>query len=144
MNDLYIPPLHLNIERRDMPQIETRYLPELFKWIKSTGVKIHSEKVVIGKLNPSQKTVNHRAIKKLMIEKPKKLHKPLIISKDNYLLDGHHRAFAILNLNKEERVDALRIDLNALDALELLRQFDKTVYKNKNNKVFKNMREALT
>ena len=61
--------------------------------------------------------------------------KPLLVSRDMHLLDGHHRWFANkLDMNK---IDIVKIHMPVLKALEKLRKFDKVEFKSDINKPIK-------
>ena len=54
--------------------------------------------------------------------------KPIIISNDNFVMDGHHRfaAMYIINISK---VSCIRIDLPIQELITMTRNFDKVFYK---------------
>ena len=58
------------------------------------------------------------------------LSNPIIISKDNYVIDGHHRWLA--HLNKNKIIDVLKIDLNAKDLIDKIHDYDKSYTKKLN------------
>jgi GNAT superfamily N-acetyltransferase len=60
------------------------------------------------------------------------LAKPVIISKDNYILDGHHRVAALYNIDKDFRLKTIKVDLGIRDLLKTAKGFPKVSYKNIN------------
>lgn len=83
---------NLNIPRIQMPQIENEYLDDYLKFIKKY-YKIKKISLPVSKLKATQNELSERAIRKTQKKIKKKIYKPnsIIVSKDNYILDGHHR-----------------------------------------------------
>ncbi|NBV77012.1 hypothetical protein EBR66_02545 [bacterium] len=86
----------LGIRRKYMPQFQTKGDVQHFrKFIK----KVYNISSMKGKrtalqLHPSQSEINKKIIKNLVKEPDSiftKVMVPLVISKDNYIVDGHHR-----------------------------------------------------
>jgi uncharacterized protein (DUF1015 family) len=49
--------------------------------------------------------------------------KPVLISKDLHILDGHHRYAAMYNISKDMRFDVIRVDLLITDLLRVANDF---------------------
>jgi hypothetical protein len=126
---LYIPPASksLNIARGHMPQIEYKNQADFVGFLKNKGYKVEKKRINPKKLRASQKNFNQEKIVGLM---GKDLDKPIFVSKDNYVLDGHHRWLAAWN-NGDDIV-GLVIDANAMEVIELMREYPKSYTKNIN------------
>lgn len=86
--------------RADMPQVTAKELPGALKQLKDMGVKFSKGQVAVGDLKPYQEDlikVKVRAImaKKIPTPESVKSMKPVTISSDNYIVDGHHRWAAV-------------------------------------------------
>ena len=83
---------NLNIPRKYMPQIENKYLDEYLKFIKKY-YKIKKQSIPVRKLKATQNELSEKAIRRTQkkIKKKKFNPDPIIVSRDNYILDGHHR-----------------------------------------------------
>jgi len=106
--------------RKDMPQVNTQNLSKALSIAKSK-VKVTKGMSLVGSLKPSQKEFikdKTRGISK-KYNKPTDM-KPLIISKDNYIVDGHHRwAAAIYKFGKDVQVPTFTLHLKRDKAIEV-------------------------
>ena len=106
--------------RKDMPQVNTQDLSKALSIAKSK-VKVTKGMSIAGSLKPSQKEL----IKSKVIGISKKYNKPtdmkpLIISKDNYIVDGHHRwGAAVYGFGKDVKVPTFTLHLKRDEAIEL-------------------------
>ena len=106
--------------RKDMPQVNTQDLSKALSIAKSK-VKVTKGMSIVGSLKPSQKELISNKVKAVSkkYNKPTDM-KPLIISKDNYIVDGHHRwAAAIYKFGKDTIVPTFRLHLKRDEAIEL-------------------------
>jgi len=124
---LNIPVAPLNISRNMMPQIASKHLPEFIESLKKKGIHVISKMVRVNSLKPTQSEFNHDKIQNLLDKK--KLDIPIIISKDNYVLDGHHRYVAELNRNKSSKISAFIVDLKINDLIQEANLFEKSFTK---------------
>lgn len=125
---LHIPPTTLNIARNLMPQIQSKDVPEFLEELKHKGIKVKETKVRVDQLKTVQGEFNHHKVHALMTQSVSKA-KPIIISQDNYVVDGNHRWLAELNKNKLSKIDAVIINLNIMDLIQQARLFNKVFYK---------------
>ena len=104
--------------RKDMPQVNTQNLG------KALGMTKRKAKVTKGmslaiKLKQSQKELIKSKVKGVAAKysKPTDM-KPLIISKDGYIIDGHHRwAAAIYKFGKDVQIPTHTIHLKKDEAI---------------------------
>lgn len=109
-----------NLNRKDMPQIDTQNLSKAIDMV-SDKVRITKGKIAAGKLKKSQKELYKDKIEGIAARftSPDKF-KPLIISKDNHIVDGHHRwGAAIHKWGTEVKIPIIRIDLPIMKAIKL-------------------------
>ncbi len=85
------------IERRQMPQINS--VDDLQAWLSQTGIHATEEQCHPVSLKPSQNDFDVDKISDLM--KTGKFDKPVIVSSDDHVIDGHHNWIAQTNLNKQ-------------------------------------------
>ena len=52
----------------------------------------------------------------------------VIVSKGNYLLDGHHRIAAIYNMDNEHVVHVIKVNAKIQELFHLARAFEKTQF----------------
>jgi predicted ABC-type ATPase len=135
---------HLGVDRADMPQIsgtlvDGRYapsaemMPKFLERLRQEGVKTTPGRVPSGSIAPTQTTGSMKAIRGITDDLASgKIRdtKPVLISSDGRLLDGHHQ-WAAHALGESEGtrtgtdpgVPAIRIDLPSDQALEEVRRF---------------------
>ncbi len=117
--------------RKDMPQVNTQNLG------KALGMTKRKAKVTKGmslaiKLKQSQKELIKSKVKGVAAKysKPTDM-KPLIISKDGYIIDGHHRwAAAIYKFGKDVQIPTHTIQLKKDEAIELYNSVAKSLGEN--------------
>lgn len=105
----------LGLQRRSMPQIIDQ---EDFKqFLRKSNISFSKNTIFSHKLKPTQKHLNPEKIIKLL-KSSKSDTKPIIISSDNYVIDGHHRwAVSVI---KNEPIVCLVVNRNAKNLLEVI------------------------
>lgn len=112
-----------NISRNNMPQVDTQNLSKAINMV-SDKVRVTKGKIAVGKLKKSQRELHRDKIEGIAARftTPNKF-KPLIISKDNHIVDGHHRwAAAIYKWGTDVQIPIIRINLSILEAIELYKE----------------------
>lgn len=125
--DIKIPPPGLTFSRDQMPQLGP--LGDVLKNLRKNKVEFHKELIDPKKLKSSQSEFNKNKILDIMINRKNTLS-GVIISNDNYILDGHHRWLAHYNENK--KIEVIRVDLPILELIRLVKTFENTHYKDIN------------
>jgi len=121
-----------------MPQIKTKHLDKFKDWIKSEGLSAKKESIAAKDLKPTQKDFNiKKVIEILNNDNSEKLKKTILVSKDNFILDGHHKWLAHFNIDENKKIDVLKIDLNVEDLLDKAKEFPKVRYKDLSDNVYK-------
>jgi Cytidylyltransferase-like len=122
----------LNISRRDMPQIKRSDIPDFINSLKQKGIGVSNKNLSVSSLRPTQNEINTDRVKDKydkmvngMVFDPK----PFIVSKDNYILDGHHQLFALKSYDDSKKVPCYVINVNMIDLLKHANSFPKTTYK---------------
>lgn len=116
--------LLVEIRRKDMPQIKTEKLPQAFSLLSRLS-KIRKGYVRVGKLKKTQEDLDQKKVDGIIKywkgkgQDPKEI-KPVIISRDDFIIDGHHR-WATINKGwgSDTKVPFVRIDLDKWEALRL-------------------------
>jgi hypothetical protein len=125
------------IDRKDMPQIDNKHLDEFTDYLKEKGVDASKVKIDPKDLKASQSQFHKAKIEKMIdsIENGKKM-KSIVVSSDDYVIDGHHNWIAHMNLGKE--ISALKIDVKREKLLDYMMDFPKSytnkLYEEKRNK----------
>lgn len=110
----------LGIPRKYMPQFEGKADIQRFTRFIKKAYNIRSFKTTrkATQLRPSQKEINRILIQKLIKDNIlQKVNVPIVVSGDNYIVDGHHR-WAAFRLNKSKKpIPSIVIDAPIKDVL---------------------------
>lgn len=129
---IFLPTSPLNISRSVMPQITKNGYEDFLGFLKENGVDYKEKSVPILSLNASQANFDLGKIK-ARIGKNSTNERPLLTSKDKYILDGHHRWIAEVNSKKKE-IDVIEIDLPIMELINLARTHDGVHFRDVNDK----------
>lgn len=119
----------MNVDRKDMPQIKSADLQDFFDFLKTKKVSTVKKTVDSSKLKATQGQFDKGKVKKAMddIENGSMPNKPILISKDNYVIDGHHRWLGYVNLDKN--IDVFQANVNVKELISLMNEYPKTFNK---------------
>lgn len=106
------------LSRQNMPQVPGDSIGLAIKLLKQNGITVQVGKIPVTKLTHSQDAVNKEKVKNIIrdIKKGKKIP-PLVISQDNYIVDGHHRWIAYKLLDPNMIIKVVRISLPKPEAI---------------------------
>lgn len=113
----------LGIAREDMPQIDSKHIDKFKKWSIEQGCDVEPCKKTAKELSPSQNELDSEKADGMYGDKDC-LKIPIIISQDNYVLDGHHRWFAMDRNEPDGWLNCIKLGWNAKPALDLMHDFD--------------------
>lgn len=114
--------LYEEFKRELMPQIESGDIDEFKRLLDEKGILYTDEKIAPEDLTPLQEDYSEEKVEKFVeeLEGTSKL-KPLVVSEDYYILDGHHRWLAIRELHGNDyRIPIIRVHLPKHKALVML------------------------
>lgn len=119
------------LNRSQLPQIKSTDVAEFVEWMSEQGVDSFSTTVKAADLNPIQLEINLDKV-----EGMKQVHqsgtkdmgaKPVMVSSDDFLIDGHHRWYALKELGED--INVVLFDAPIDELLSLIKKFPKTTYK---------------
>lgn len=124
--DVYVPKKNLGIARSQMPQIKSTKVPDFIRCLGGQGIGVSKGVVRADSLNATQREINTSKVEALAANPANKKHlqKPVIISKDDYLMDGHHRWMALLTQDPDARMPVVRVNLKIRDLLDAANGYD--------------------
>ena len=114
--------------RKNMPQVDEEDFDHAFNVLMDNEIGVRKDKMTVVDMKSSQKDINN--------EKKKEIAKsigsnhlstitPIIVSLDNYIVDGHHRKFAIEFLKRQnERVPVFRIMMKRDEAIAAYKEIE--------------------
>lgn len=119
MKEIQVPKIGMTFSRALMPQIGKDFKSNLSK----NGIEYEQVKVDPSDLRSTQSEFDMEKVKSMMIG-PTQTESDIIISNDDYILDGHHRWLAAFNRNKKMTV--LKVNLPILELIRLSKTFETT------------------
>jgi hypothetical protein len=110
----------LGIARADMPQIKD--LVKFTAWLKDQGISVQRAMIPAMRLHPTQRDFNYIRTLRYSQRPVARLHlrKPVIVTSDNYVLDGHHRWLEVLQSSPGDKVNTVVIGMSVRKLLALL------------------------
>ena len=120
----------LGIPRSAMPQAPEASRPALFAQLRADNIPVTHEEFNVRALHPTQDEISLQRtaeIWHLMQGREDPSKTDLLVSKDNYVIDGHHRWAAGVALSFDQpglTEGGYRIGMDAQPLLNLLEQFD--------------------
>lgn len=105
---------NLGIERKDMPQLKDDVIPGFLKSFQDQGVSVTKGTMKVGQLKATQKEINAEKVTGMAAAKRRGEYDPgkapIIVSKDGYVLDGHHRWAAMLHDDPGNEMRVYKVD----------------------------------
>ena len=116
----------LDIPRREMPQVKKGDMSDFISYLRKNGVSTDKKLVSPNKLKATQGHFHKEKIKGMMnaLEKGDLEMSPILISKDNYVIDGHHRWLAFMNLNRD--ITIYQANIKADKLIELMKEYPRS------------------
>jgi hypothetical protein len=116
----------LDIDRKDMPQVKSDDVKDFLNYLKKNNITTEKKLVDPSSLKATQGHFHKEKIQNLMttIEDGKLNKEPILISKDNYVIDGHHRWLAFNNLGRDLTV--YQVNTNAKELIQLMKDYPKS------------------
>jgi hypothetical protein len=128
--NIIYPKNSLGLYRHEMPQVRSHYIEDFLDTLKEDNIGYGYSIVDAKNLKPTQKEINMDRVDKITEDLVDS--KYVILSSDNYVLDGHHRwKWAEMN---DKEIKALRIDLPIRDLLDYLNDYHLTEYSDINTR----------
>lgn len=119
------PGIGVSISRDKMPQIPTDSIHDFIQFAKERGVGVVDGFVTADELSPTQGEFRQSRVDGLPDHA---LSLPILVSADDYILDGTHRWVKHWQLDSSKQIPILRLKLPLYDALDLIREFPDAKY----------------
>jgi len=98
--------------RDEMPQIKKKDLKPAIGKLLNAGLPVSKGTISPQKLHPSQKEIYKSKVDTIISKSDPYTIKPIIISSDNYIVDGHHRWIAFLLGFPNHKINFLRLGVD--------------------------------
>jgi hypothetical protein len=110
--------------RSEMPQIDSEDLPEAIRFLKNL-IPCSIVELLPNTIKNSQKEIHKDKVKNIIKDmRSGKKMPPCIISKDQWMVDGHHRNVAYKIEEPEETKKYIQIQLPRDRAIEIYRKIE--------------------
>ncbi len=117
----------LGVRRIDMPQVKSKYMQDFLQYIRKNEAKVEKLEVDPKNLKAIQGEFDKEKIAANIEKLSQGPLKPIIISKDNYVVDGNHRWLAAMNAGV--KLPAYRISMKGMKLLDLTNRYPKVINK---------------
>lgn len=119
------------IAREHMPQIHSSLVREFLGKLKSHGISVKKRTRKVSDLKATQGEIHTQQVAEMAGNRKARaaLRKRVIVSKDGYLLDGHHRWATLHALNPDAKIPTYEVDLPIGDLLVHAQHFSGVSYK---------------
>jgi hypothetical protein len=139
--------LGVELKREDMPQIKLELYSQFLKYISDNNIRYHEGVQSINTLKPSQSELNYEKYTEKasnFLNGDMGVFKPLIISSDNYLMDGHHFWAGLMEVEPHKMVDVIIVELPIKELISLANSFEKVTHKNIKNQLTEHQERVIS
>lgn len=110
----------LGIDRSQLPQINSKRVDEIIAEMKNDGIEVKLGVAPAAKLKPTQDKIRLDKVQGMINAGKHKDNRKIFVSKDGYILDGHHHWAANLHDNPDSKIGVIVVGLNVIDAINWL------------------------
>lgn len=121
--EIITPPNSLGIPRAEMPQIDDDQMPAFLDWVRERGIAVIPTPATARLLLPTQGELDTDKVDKFKSAPRDVLTKRVVTSKDDRILDGHHRWAALIELDPDANLETIQVQLPITELLALAREF---------------------
>ena len=119
-------------QREELPQIYDKNYDEFVAYLENLGATVNFEsEVTVDSLKPVQNEISLERMARIMTRVKEGYYKdlnllklPLFVSKDGYILDGHHRWATLFFLSPTNTLDIYRVNLTYKELVDKALNFD--------------------
>lgn len=111
----------LGIPRAEMPQVKAEHRGALTNFLKARDIMSEETEVLPSELKPTQAEFSPEKV-----EKARKFEggeRAILVSSDNYVVDGHHQWMAKLTDQPQDWMRVIKLDAPIADLLETVKEF---------------------
>jgi hypothetical protein len=127
-----------SIDRSKLPQIRRDQHKHFLDFLESNSVSWIETTIRVNDILPTQNKLNLAKVREKKLKyaaRDESVLKPLLISKDNHLLDGHHLWKALLDTESNMLVSAYKINIDIEQLVDLALRFGGSEIKDINDQI---------
>jgi hypothetical protein len=111
--------------------VKSTDVPDYLRWLSQhKHYSSFRTELPVASLFFTQGNLNKSKIKHFMTDKRDNLRKPVIVSGDHYVIDGHHRVTALLNMDPTDTIPVIMVHAKVLDLITATREYPRSFTKN--------------
>lgn len=107
----------IGISREELPQINFDFLENILEKFKNDDIRVRSGTVPVTDLKPCQDKLNNDKIESIVKDGAWEDDRKLFISKDGFIVDGHHYWAANMVKDPSRRIGVYLVDMNIIDLI---------------------------
>ena len=115
----------LGMPRAQLPQIAAKDLPDFVEWLRTEGHTVKRVPMKVTDLKLTQGDIDLEKVIK-MIHGNYLNTKPILISSDNYITDGHHRLLAMQIAKPKTKILGVQVDITIRDLINKANSWSKS------------------
>lgn len=117
----------IGIEREELPQIDMENLQNILRDLEADGIEYSTGTASTSKLKPTQSQLNIDKIQSMIDDEVYNTDRQLFISKEGYIVDGHHYWGACTD--NRTRINVILVKLNIIDLINWFNNHEATDHK---------------
>jgi hypothetical protein len=118
--NIEVPKIGMTFSRSLMPQIDNH--DEYLKYLDDKKISYVKQKLPTSELKSTQMEFNKDKVAEMM--NSREAVKPIIVSNDGYILDGHHRWLADYNKDKNAKTRSIVVNLPILELMRVSKYYN--------------------
>lgn len=118
--NIEVPKIGMTFSRSLMPQIDNH--DEYLKYLDDKKISYVKQKLPTSELKSTQMEFNKDKVAEMM--NSREAVKPIIVSNDGYILDGHHRWLADYNKDKNAKTRSIIVNLPILELMRVSKYYN--------------------
>lgn len=138
--EIEIPEIGMTFSRALMPQIKGDQMTKFLKHLQDNDVDYRTKKLPVKDLKATQSEFDLSKVDQMIGQRN---DIKIVVSNDNYIMDGHHRWLADYNTDKNCKINAIVVDLPILELMRLAKEFGGTEYRPLAETVLKIAKESV-
>jgi len=107
----------IGISREELPRINFDFLENILEKFKNDDIRVRSGTVPVTDLKPCQDKLNNDKIESIVKDGAWEDDRKLFISKDGFIVDGHHYWAANMVKDPSRRLGVYLVDMNIIDLI---------------------------
>jgi hypothetical protein len=119
----------IGIPREELPQLDADQFDNILDSLTNYGITYKLGQAKASKLKPSQDQLNMEKIEKMIADQAYNNDSKIFISKEGYIVDGHHRWAATVVNDSSAMIGVVLVNMSIIDLIKWFNEQDFTYSK---------------